>query len=719
MAGERFYKLKVEIATWRRVLLIVLIIIPTIFFSGYIAHLLPHQGSTKVELLIIMIFTLLFSWITTGFWTALIGFFTLVRRFNQFTSAHKEDRTIMKRAAHPHTAVLMPICNEDPTRVFAGIGAVYQSLKDAGNLDHFDLFILSDTNDPDGWVEEEWCWFKLCDFLGAFDKIFYRRRKIKIKRKSGNIADFCRRWGRAYRYMIILDADSIMTGNTLMLMVEIMEQNNHVGILQTVPKVIGRDSLFARLQQFSNNVYGPIFAAGLHFWQLGDAHFWGHNAIIRVEPFMNHCALPKLPGKPPLGGEILSHDFVEAALMRRAGLAVWLAYNLEGSYEEAPPTLLDALKRDRRWCQGNLQHLRLLFTEGLCPAHRAMFINGAMSYISSPIWFLFLGICTLEVFYKESGMADYFPETRSLFPDWPIWHPERSLILIITIGIILFLPKLLGVLFIFLNKKSIRKFGGGCKLVLSMVVETIFSALLAPVYMLFHSKFVVITLLGKQIGWYPQRREESGTSWMEGLRFHWVGTLLGLVWATATFLINKTFFLWMTPVFAALLLSIPFSVWSSRSETGRRLRKKGILVIPEELEPPQELRSIKSISDRLDGIDQSLGVPKVRGFVRAIVEPFINDLHISLLGRERKISTSLANRRCKLRDKALIQGPDQLIPSEKLELLYDPVCMADLHRAVWELPYRFSATKWGLTELPSLVSLKGVKNPSFGYLSNP
>ena len=663
------------------------------------AHLLPHQGSTKLELLIVMVFTILFIWISMGFWTAVVGFVIIIRRINQFNIPDTHSTSLSESGPHVRTAILMPICNEDPHKIFAGIGAVYQSVEKSDMLENFDFFILSDTSDPDTWVEEEWCWYKLCHLCDASGKIFYRRRKINTKRKSGNIADFCRRWGRNYRYMIVLDADSIMTGSTLVSMVHVMEGNPGVGILQTVPKGIGRDSLFARLQQFSNNVYGPMFAAGLHFWQLGDAHFWGHNAIIRIEPFMKHCDLPRLSGKPPLGGEILSHDFVEAALMRRAGWAVWLACNLEGSYEEMPPSFLDDLKRDRRWCQGNLQHLRLLFTKGLCQAHRAMFLNGAMAYCSSLFWFAFLVLCTTEALRHALVQPVYFTEVKSLFPAWPVWYREHSLILLIATIIILFLPKLLAILLILLKKGSPRLFGGAFTLLLSMFIEIIFSALFAPTRMLFHSKFVVLTMLGRQVGWGKQSREDKGTSWWEAIKFHWTGTVLGLVWGMVTFVISRMFFWWTTPVLAGLILSIPLSVWSSRSETGRTFYEWRLLLIPEELDPPQELTWIRNTVEKLRALDNSLGVTKVRGFTRAVVDPLVNELHIHLSRRGRTFSPETMHRHRQLYDKALIQGPNSLTPSEQVDLLYNTECMAALHQAVWELPHREEAARWGLTEM--------------------
>ena len=256
--------------------------------------------------------------------------------------------------------------------MFAGLEATYRSLGATGRLEEFDFYVLSDTRDPERQVEEEAAWADVCRAVDGFGRIFYRHRRNNIKRKSGNIADFLRRWGRNYEYMVVFDADSVMAGSTLVRLVGLMDAHPAAGIIQTVPTMVNRETLYGRVQQFASRAYGPMLAAGLHFWQLGESYYWGHNAILRVEPFMRHCALSRLPGRPPFGGEILSHDFVEAALMGRSGGEVWIAYDLPGSYEESPPTLLDELKRDRRWCQGNLQHSRLLFADGIRAGHRAI-----------------------------------------------------------------------------------------------------------------------------------------------------------------------------------------------------------------------------------------------------------------------------------------------------------------------------------------------------------
>jgi membrane glycosyltransferase len=690
-------------AAIRRGLLLFLSFGATFVATSYMAQVLPYSFNPPLRITVIIFFATLYAWISVSFWTAIVGFFTLLKRYDRFAVVRPIEEENTEIQPHVRTAILFPICNEEVERVFGGLYATYQSLNQTGRLDHFDFFVLSDTTDPDIWVEEEAAWAGLCESLGTPNQVFYRRRKVNVKRKSGNVADFCRRWGRNYKYMIVFDADSIMSGSTLVRMVRLMEERPDIGILQTLPMAVNRNSLIGRLQQFANHVYGPMFGAGLHYWQLGDAHYWGHNAIIRVEPFMKHCALPQLPGKPPLGGEILSHDFVEAALMRRAGFGIWLAYNLSGSYEEAPPTLLNELKRDRRWCQGNLQHLRLVFTKGFFPAHRILFLHGAMSYISGLLWFLFLSLSTVlavaEVFYKPN----YFPTERSLFPEWPIWHPGWALTLLASTAVILLLPKLFSFFLVTIKQRRAKQFGGVLRFLASLILEIVFSALLAPIRMLFHSKFVFLTLLGRQVSWSSQERDDLGTSWSEALKFHSSGMVLALLWGAGMFVVNRSFFWWLTPILIALVLSAPLSVWTSRATAGRMFGKLGLFLIPEEVNPPQELLGLQDYITRryLDRLRSTLNVQ--HGFVRAVVDPKLNALHIALLRRPRKVSPKVALRRKKYMEKALEFGPQSLSAQQKRELLHDPECMAALHTKVWELPEGTIAELWGLS--PSVDNL--------------
>lgn len=679
----------------RRALVSVLIVISTSIAAAYMANILPHRGRTGLEVAMVSVFGALFAWISIGFWEAVFGLFTLVRRCDRFAVA-LPSREGFALGKDVRTALLVPIANEDVGRVFAGLRATYESIAKTGEIAHFDFFILSDTSDPDLWVEEEVAWANLCRAVGGANRVFYRRRRVNLKRKSGNIADFCRRWGQRYRYMVVLDADSVVTGSCVLRMVTAMERNPKIGILQTSPQAVNRESLLARSQQFATHVYGPVFTAGLHFLQLGDSHFWGHNAILRLAPFMKHCSLAALPGGPPFGGSILSHDFVEAALMRRAGWEVWLAHDVEGSYEEVPPSLLDELKRDRRWCQGNLQHIRLVFTQGLCPAHRALFLHGIMAYGSSLLWLLFLSLSTAEAIFLAFQKPDYFPTERSLFPAWPVWPVRWALTLLVTTAIILFLPKLLSVLLIVFKQKRAKEFGGIVRLFVSMVLEVVLSMLFAPIRMLFHSKFVTMTLLGMKVGWGPQQRSDLGTSWSQALRYHGPSAVFALVWATALFLYNRSFFWWNSPVFVPLLMSVPLSVLSSRGSMGGLLRRFGLFLIPEEVSPPPELESLARFQGEEKELRSSLPQPWHVGFVRAVADPVSNALHLALLRSERKLSPVVARRRETLEERALYQGPESLGKGEKKELLYDPARLKSLHRRVWETAAKDQAEKWGI-----------------------
>jgi membrane glycosyltransferase len=681
-------------AAIRRVLLMVLIASTTAVASAYMANVLPHMGRNGLEITLVIFFAMLFAWISIGFWTSFVGFLILMRRYDHFTINRLSAVGQKGSGKTVRTAILLPVYNESVARVFAGLRATHASLDATGQLAAFDFFVLSDSTDPDRWVEEEAAWAELCREIDGFGRVFYRHRRPNLKRKSGNIADFCRRWGRNYRYMVVFDADSVMNGDAIVRLVRLMEQHPDVGILQTAPVAVGRDTLIARVQQFANHVYGPMFAAWLHYWQLGDAQYWGHNAIIRIAPFMKHCALPQLPGKPPLGGHILSHDFVEAALMRRAGWEVWLAYDIGGSYEEAPPTLLDGLTRDRRWCQGNMQHLRLLLTRGIFPAHRALFLNGAMSYISAILWFMFLNLSTAEALAQAIFEPQYFPPHLTLFPNWPVWNPGWAITLLASTGFILFLPKLLSFFCIALKQRQAKFYGGTVKLLTSIGAEVIFSTLFAPIRMLFHSKFVFFILLGQKVGWHAQPREDRCTTWREALRFHYGGTLLALVWGLIVYTVNRSFFWWLTPILVPLVLSIPLSVWSGRVNVGRAFRKYGLFLIPEEIDPPPELCSLAGYLARPKTPDTPLGIENSAGFVRAVVDPKINRLHIALQGHRRRLAPKIAERRRKLVRKAASAGPLDLSEREKTELLIDPTSLSMLHRLVWEGPDEVFFGRW-------------------------
>src|SRR5277367_5091184 len=394
------------------------IFVLTSMATWFVADLYWSDGHLDgLEIALLVLFVPLFAHIAVGFCTALAGFYVINRGGDP--SRKSAGGPFERPPKLASTAVVMPVFNEDVSRVFEGLRVVVKSVQDAGGADSFDFFILSDSNQPNQWIREEVAWAELCKQVGGFGKIFYRKRRQAINKKAGNVADFLRRWGRNYRYMVVLDADSIMTGEALVRLVSMMEANPSAGIIQTAPRIVRGETLYARLQAFANRLYSPLFLAGLNYWQQNEGNYWGHNAVIRVQPFMEHCSLPELPGSEPFGGRILSHDFVEAALMRKAGWAVWLAHDIEGSYEEGPPTLIEGAKRDRRWCQGNLQHAWLLTARGFRPANRFHLLMGVMAYVSSPLWLLFLVLGTVEMVdlttQAANGVAPPFAEATSVF----------------------------------------------------------------------------------------------------------------------------------------------------------------------------------------------------------------------------------------------------------------------------------------------------------------
>lgn len=636
--------------------------------------ILPYKGTLPIEHwlvgAILLLYLVLFMWVGLGFWTALMGFFVLLRGDKGYAinASHGASHAI---PADARCAILLPICNEDVARVYAGLRATIESVDATDSAALFDFFILSDTSDPDTRVAEVEAWRDLCVAVGGYGRVFYRRRTHRIKRKSGNVADWCRRWGSRYKTMVVMDADSVMSGDCLKRLVQLMEARPNAGIIQSAPRASGRDTLYARIQQFATRVYGPLFTAGLHYWQLGESHYWGHNAIIRVAPFMKHCALGRLPGSGAMSGEILSHDFVEAALMRRAGWSVWIAYDLPGSYEEMPPNLLDELKRDRRWCQGNLQNFRLFFTRGLHPAHRAVFMTGVMAYLSAPLWFLFLALSTALLYVNANAEPVYFTEAHQLFPQWPEWHPEWAMRLFGLTAGLLFLPKVLATLLILFRHKQRRAFGGGAALVVSMVLEMLFSALLAPVRMLFHTRFVVSALLGIAIQWKSPPREDAATPWGEALVRHGWGTLLGGVWLYAIYHFNPELIAWLLPVAGSLLVSIPLSVLSSRARWGRAARKAPLFLIPEESAPPPELRRLAQLMQQSPDYHH--------GFARALRAPLTQALLHALAPTNRRAGPS----------KEAIQAIslnrlDVVEPHMKSRALNDRSTLKSLHETVWQ-----------------------------------
>jgi membrane glycosyltransferase len=551
-------------------------------------------------------------------------------------------------------------------------------------------------------VEEERRWCDLVRDLDALGKIYYRRRINNEGKKSGNIRDFLNNWGRRYRYFIVFDADSIMRGATILDLVRLMEVHPEVGLIQTVPALVNAQSLFGRMQQFSNRLYAPIFISGLNYWTQNFGNYWGHNAIIRTEPFIQNCDLPNLPGRKPFGGQILSHDFVEAALLLKENWQIWFAYDLEGSFEEAPQDMIENAQRDRRWCQGNMQHAMVVFAKGLRGVSRVHLLMGIFGYLSSPLWLLFLLTFNYILWVRESsGLSDI--TVHAFTPFLKLDGPQHAFLIFSLCMIVIFLPKVLALIDLSFDSQRKRAFGGMSHAAASAVAETFFSALQAPLQMLWHSKFVATILFGIGVNWGTQNRSADGISWPTAIRQHWGHTVIGLVWGYAVWQLDQPTFLWFAPVVLGMVISIPLSVFTSRATWGEHARKSGLFLTPEELLPPPE---IKRLRERIKLMEESgSGEPLApgTGIAEAVLDPYVNAIHVSLQ-REKWLNPQYAEALAQLGvarpevreygEKLLAEGPDALKPAERMLVLADSRVMSWLHHQAWQRPSESLAPWW-------------------------
>jgi membrane glycosyltransferase len=553
--------------------------------------ILAANGLNDLDRAGLVLFFVLFLWISTSFWTAIAGFAVRLRGRDPAQLRLPAGAVGALRA---RTAVIMPIYNEDTARVAAGLESIWASIARLPERAAFDLFILSDTRDSRIGAAEEQAWAELVARHEAAGRIFYRRRPENRGRKAGNIADFITTWGAAYDYAVILDADSIMSGEALRELVRLMEAHPRVGIIQALPLPAGRDTLFARLLQFATRLSSPMLASGLAYWQLGESNYWGHNAIVRVRAFAACCGLPRLPGAAPFGGDILSHDFAEAAFMRRAGWQVWLLPIEHGSWEEIPSNVIDYAARDQRWAQGNIQHLGLLPARGLHWLSRVNLVSGVLSYLASPLWLLELLLSsTVIILQAVHGHRYFLPGSYGLFPRWPHYRDGEIAALLTLTAVVLFLPKILAAVLALRDPALRRGFGGAARLGASVVLEQLFSVLLAPAMMLFHTAFVMATLAGRSVGWHAQERGDRRVGLGEALHRHVWHLLIGVVWGALILKLAPRYTGWLTPVLLGMILSVPLTMLTSSVRLGRWLRRHRLLLTPEETQPPAELAALR------------------------------------------------------------------------------------------------------------------------------
>ncbi|MBH5368482.1 glucans biosynthesis glucosyltransferase MdoH [Bradyrhizobium glycinis] len=573
---------------WRRGLILLSTAALTAGGGYEMYRVLQVGGVTVLEAMVLALFLVLLAWVAFSFASALAGFFVLLAHRPGAFAPDAELPAIASR-----TAMLLPTYNEDPHRLTARLRAIIESLETTSQGKLFDWYVLSDSTDPDIWVAEEKALLALRQAVGT-PRLYYRHRAENTARKAGNISEWITRFGGAYDFMIVLDADSLMSGQTIVRLVHAMESNPSAGLVQTLPVVVNARSLFSRVQQFAGRLYGPMIAAGVAWWHGSEGNYWGHNAIIRVRAFAEAAALPQLRGRKPFGGHILSHDFVEAALMRRAGWGIYMLPTLGGSYEEVPPSLLDFAARDRRWCQGNLQHLAVVPARGLHWISRVHFMVGIAAYLTAPLWLLFLLLGMLISLQARFVRPEYFSKGFSLFPTWPAQDPVLAIwVFVATMGVLL-LPKLLSLVLVWMRGPVRRQFGGALRALAGVLAEIVVSALMAPVMMIFQSIAVVEILAGRDAGWQTQRRDDGKVERRELYRKYGVPTLCGVAMAASAYVVSLPLLLWMSPVIVGLLFAVPIGALTAMPVSG------GLFVTPEEREPPPVLRRANELSASAD-----------------------------------------------------------------------------------------------------------------------
>ncbi|WP_226688251.1 glucans biosynthesis glucosyltransferase MdoH [Ruegeria arenilitoris] len=519
------------------------------------------EGINLIEAILLALISFNFFWISFTVCTVLLGMVSLSRQ----EQPKREGRPQPLRVA-----LLMPVYNEVPWNVLGNARTMLEDLQARGGQHHYAMFILSDTRDPEIAAQEQASIEALRTTLAPGLELYYRRREENTDRKVGNIADWVSRWGADWDAMLVLDADSLMTGRAILRLTDSLARDSGAGLIQSYPQLIGAQSVFARMQQFANGVYGIAFAEGLARWCGQEGNYWGHNAIIRTKAFANCAGLPKLLSLNGQEKLIMSHDFVEAGLMRRAGWGVRFLPRIRGSYEETPPTLIDHALRDRRWCQGNLQHLKLLGSAGFRAVSRFHMFHGAVGYLMSPLWFALLVMWALIGQGEDASVLHYFSPDNPLFPQWPEMSETRHVLIILVMYAMLLAPKVLGVVALPLSGVRYADFGGGSKFLTSFLAEVILSILYAPILMVQQMIAVFRTALGLQKGWSPQARDGGSYSLQTLILCHMLETISGI--ALSVGILSGLVSIWLAPIAISLALAIPLSALSGVSAgTARRM----------------------------------------------------------------------------------------------------------------------------------------------------
>ena len=591
--GSRHYAL-------RRRLFALLVATGFALCAGLMAATLGGDGLDAWDWAILACFVITLPWNLVGFWNAVIGL-TLMRSERLRASALQGLESDPSALITSRTALLSCIRNEDVDTVARNLETMLGDLWASGSSERFALWILSDSSWEECIAAEEALAADLAERWRGRIPVHYRRRADNPGYKAGNIRDWMLAQGDAFELALVLDADSVMAAEAILRLVRIMQSQPRIGILQTLIVGLPSASAFARPFQFGMRLGMRSYTLGAAWWQGDCGPYWGHNALLRVAPFRAHCELPRLPGRPPLGGWVLSHDQVEAALMRRAGYAVRVLPLEGGSYEENPPTLLEFIRRDLRWCQGNLQYLRLLALPGLTTVSRVQLALAILMFLGSAAW---LSLTVLGLL--RAGLAE---------PGSGLLDPYYGGLLFLAIMAMVLAPKAASLLDALVDARSRRAFGGAPRLVGGAFGELMFSTLLTPVMAIAHTVFMAGLPFGRALVWGPQRRAGHRVPWTRALARLWPQTLLGLLalWWAVTALGGLA--AWLSPFFIGALLAVPIAVASASPTLGRWAVRLGLWRIPEERDPPGIVAALDLPAVAAASAARRPSAPKVGGAI--------------------------------------------------------------------------------------------------------
>jgi len=541
---------------------------------------LSPGGFSVVDLILVALFAVTLPWYVIGFWNATIGL--LIMRFARDPVAAVTPIAASVRGDEPittSTAILVCVRNEPPERVARLVEPMLEGFAARAVGQHFHIYVLSDTSLPAIAAAEDACFAALAESWRGRVAVTYRRRADNIGFKAGNIADFCERWGHQHDFAITLDADSVMSVDLVLKVVRIMQLDPSLGILQTLVIGMPSASAFARIFQFGMRLSMRSYTIGSAWWQGDCGPYWGHNAIIRLAPFIDHCRLPVLSDGALVKGHVLSHDQIEAVLMRKGGHGVRALAEEGASFEQNPPTLVEFIRRDLRWCQGNMQYWRFLRTPGLAPISRYQLGFAILMFIGSPAWIAMLLIGSAAVAAAPST-ADFM-------------RFDAGIAVLLLVLAMWFAPNIATVIDVLLRAKLRHLFGGGLRFIASFAITIVFVILVAPIMWASHTLFLTGLLLGRTIGWSVQARDDHAVPWSLAARAFWPQTLVGLAPVALLAFTAPSAIPYALFIAAGPLLSIPLAVVTAAPGFARALIACGLDRLPEETAPPPELRALK------------------------------------------------------------------------------------------------------------------------------